>query len=435
MESEKCGPLSIYIHVPFCARKCAYCDFLSHVPGPGEVADYFDCLLAEIRSWSGLIGSRRIRSIFFGGGTPSYVPAEYIAAVMDEIRSQCIPSGKALTGGCRIIDPSAEITLEANPGTFGEEKLRQWREAGINRLSIGLQSADDGELARLGRIHDWKTFEENYRLARACGYDNINVDLMSALTGQTVDSWRRTLEKVLSLRPEHISAYSLIIEEGTPFYELYSRSESGSDIGSASSVDLTSISIPATTDSEDLHQSVAPLPSEEDERLMYHFTKMMLKEHGYERYEISNYSLPGYESRHNTAYWTGGDYLGIGMGAASYIEGRRFRAPADSDGYREYASSQKKISDYDKQTKNEAMEEFMFLGLRMTEGISVDDFNRFFASAKDDDLFSRLYGDVVDRYIDMGLLENAGRRIKLTDKGIDVSNVVLADFLLGEASE
>ena len=545
MESYEERPLSIYIHVPFCARKCAYCDFLSHVPEPDEAAAYFESLLEEIRSWSELLGKRRIRSIFFGGGTPSFVQGEYIAACLEEISKR---SGRAFTAasgdisstehdiesvhsiesehdiksghsiensehdieGKHEADLIPEITLEANPGTFGEEKLRLWRQAGINRLSIGLQSADDEELTRLGRIHSWKMFEENYLLARSCGFDNINIDLMSALPGQTTESWRRTLEKVLALRPEHISAYSLIIEEGTPFYELYGDSKtaagpsafsgsaaepsaaaniaagssalSGSAAGSSLSANIAAGSSAsagiAVRDDGASVVSPAPLPSEEDERQMYHFTKMILKQHGYERYEISNYSLPGYECRHNIVYWTGGDYLGIGLGASSYIEGRRFRAPENMDEYRRYAVSEKVLDRYEKQSKNEEMEEFMFLGLRMMEGVSAEEFNRRFSSYEKDgvgqnvkayqtepvrgtalsendgadqnvkdyqtepvggtapgenvgcDLFSKLYGDVVERYISMGLLQKAGGRISFTDEGIDVSNRVLADFML-----
>ena len=541
MESYKERPLSIYIHVPFCARKCAYCDFLSHVPEPDETAAYFESLLDEIRSWSELLGKRRIRSIFFGGGTPSFVQGEYIAACLEEISKrsgraftaasgdisstehdiesvhsieksehdiksghgiensehsiesehdiksghgiensehsieseQDIKSGHSIENsehdieGKHEADLIPEITLEANPGTFGEEKLRLWRQAGINRLSIGLQSADDEELTRLGRIHSWKMFEENYLLARSCGFDNINIDLMSALPGQTTESWRRTLEKVLALRPEHISAYSLIIEEGTPFYELYGDSKtaagpsalSGSAAGSSLSANTAAGSSAsagiAVRDDGASVVSPAPLPSEEDERQMYHFTKMILKQHGYERYEISNYSLPGYECRHNIVYWTGGDYLGIGLGASSYIEGRRFRAPENMDEYRRYAVSEKVLDRYEKQSKNEEMEEFMFLGLRMMEGVSAEDFNRRFSSYEKGgadqnvkayqtepvrgtapgenvgcDLFSKLYGDVVERYISMGLLQKAGGRISFTDEGIDVSNRVLADFML-----
>ena len=467
MESYEERPLSIYIHVPFCARKCAYCDFLSHVPEPDETAAYFESLLDEIRSWSELLGKRRIRSIFFGGGTPSFVQGEYIAACLEEISKR---SGRAFTAasggssstehdieGKHEADLIPEITLEANPGTFGEEKLRLWRQAGINRLSIGLQSADDEELTQLGRIHSWKMFEENYLLARSCGFDNINIDLMSALPGQTTESWRRTLGKVLALRPEHISAYSLIIEEGTPFYELYGDSKTAAEPSAAANIAAGSSASAGIAVHDDGASVVspAPLPSEEDERQMYHFTKMILKQHGYERYEISNYSLPGYECRHNIVYWTGGDYLGIGLGASSYIEGRRFRAPENMDEYRRYAVSEKVLDRYEKQSKNEEMEEFMFLGLRMMEGVSAEDFNRRFSSYEKGgadqnvkayqtepvrgtapgenvgcDLFSKLYGDVVERYISMGLLQKAGGRISFTDEGVDVSNRVLADFML-----
>jgi oxygen-independent coproporphyrinogen-3 oxidase len=249
-----------------------------------------------------------------------------------------------------------------------------------------------------------------------------------------VESWTRTLEKVLALRPEHISAYSLIIEEGTQFYELYSEGGPVTDSGKHSEGGLVTDPDSGKLKAGEAPRPVAALPSEEEERRMYHCTKTILKKHGYGRYEISNYSLPGFECRHNKVYWTGGDYLGVGIGASSYMEGRRFRAPDTMAAYREYAFSGKDLRRFNKQSRNEAMEEYMFLGLRMTEGISAEDFDRRFGPAGEgmSSIFSELYGAVVRKYIGMGLMEMADGRIRLTDRGIDVSNVVLADFLLDD---
>ena len=228
-----------------------------------------------------LLKNSYIKTVFFGGGTPSILSGEDIVKILDKLRV------------CGNLWEDAEISIEANPGTVTEGKLLLWKKAGINRISFGLQSADNEELKRLGRIHTWEAFEENYYLARKCGFENINVDLMSALPGQTVDTWRKTMERVTALNPEHISAYSLIIEEGTPFYETYAD-----------------------------HPEL--LPSEEEEREMYYLTKHVLKQYGYERYEISNYAIEGLECKHNQVYWERGEYLGVGLGAVEPQERLRY---------------------------------------------------------------------------------------------------------------
>lgn len=362
--------LGIYVHIPFCVRKCSYCDFLS---GPAERAvqkTYVEKLIEEIETYGELLNNRRTETVFFGGGTPSILNGKEIVRIMDKLRK------------LGNISESAEITIEANPGTVNEEKLMCWKEAGISRISFGLQSADNEELKRLGRIHTWEQFLENYKLARACGFTNINVDLMSALPGQSVDTWRRTMEQVAALEPEHISAYSLIIEEGTPFFALYAD-----------------------------HPEL--LPGEEEEREMYYETKTFLASKGYERYEISNYAKPGYECRHNLSYWERVDYLGLGLGAASLLENVR-------------KSNQRDLAEYLKGkfegerellSPEAAMEEYFFLGLRKMRGVDWTPYRQ-------------QYEKTVEKLIGKGLLEADGRYIRLTELGIDVSNCVLAEFLI-----
>lgn len=257
--------LSVYIHIPFCVRKCLYCDFLSAPAVPQVKEQYVDALLSEIEKEAYKYRVYETDTIFFGGGTPSVLPPEQIAGILAKVKE------------CFIVSEQAEISIEVNPGTVSEEALRIYKEAGINRLSIGLQSFLEPELRRLGRIHTPEQFLHTFAAAREAGFDNINVDIMSALPEQTMDDYRITVEKVLELQPEHISAYSLIIEEGTPFYEM-----------------------------------PLVLPDEKTDRQMYQYTETVLKEHGYHRYEISNYAKAGYECRHNKAYWTRRNYVGFG---------------------------------------------------------------------------------------------------------------------------
>lgn len=362
--------LGIYIHIPFCVRKCKYCDFLSGPAGKTEQKAYVEKLLEEIEQYKELLAGRTTETIFFGGGTPSAIDAEDIAGILDQLR---------LYGN---ISKDAEISIEANPGTVTEEKLKIWKAAGINRISFGLQSADDEELKTLGRIHTWKEFKANYQLARNCGFNNLNVDLMSALPGQTVDSWKKTMERVTALEPEHISAYSLIIEEGTPFYEAYAE-----------------------------HPEL--LPTEEDERAIYYETKSYLAGKGYERYEISNYAKPGYECRHNLSYWERVDYLGLGLGAASLLGNVR---KSNQTEMKEYLKGNFE-GEGEVLSEMNAMEEYFFLGLRKMRGVDWTPYRE-------------LYEKTVEKLVQEGLLEKEGNRIRLTELGIDVSNYVLAEFLV-----
>ena len=403
-------------------------------------------LKAEIESQSTKYTDYTVQTIFFGGGTPTAVEAATLCEVLQVLKKHF------------NIAIDAEISMEANPGTVTAEALVQYKEAGINRLSIGLQSANDEELKLLGRIHTYADFLETYRLAVETGFTNINVDLMSALPGQTVQGYEETLQKILALDPppRHISAYSLIIEEGTPFYEVYSAEREEMD----RTGEIRSVSV---------NDKKPHLPSEEAERLMYESTARILAKAGYERYEISNYSQPGYECRHNTVYWRRGDYVGFGLGAASLVNNVRFR---NTDSLQDYLKFFEYVADDRNGTETEPkdicinvelregiigeqeilsveeqMEEFMFLGLRMTNGISKEEFRETFGVSLED-----IFGEVIRKNIKEGLLEEitsekaqkeiadkrmqgaqlqqSGDRIALTKRGLDVSNYVMAQFML-----
>ena len=298
-EKEDLSCLELYIHIPFCVRKCAYCDFLSFPSGEEERERYVERLTEEIEEAGAVSEGYVATAIFFGGGTPSVLTPKQTERILNAVKKSF------------YVAEDAEITTEVNPGTADRKKLEAWRQAGINRLSFGLQSTETRELQYLGRIHTMEDFLESYRAAREAGFENINIDLMSALPGQTVSSWEKTLRTVVSLQPEHISAYSLIIEEGTPFCQLF-----GED-GDAAEEKKRRQSL-----------GIPELPDEDAERRMYYDTERILGEAGYHRYEISNYAKPGYECRHNKGYWTGTEYLGLGLGASSYINIRREKGEA-----------------------------------------------------------------------------------------------------------
>ena len=329
MRNGIASPIEIYIHIPFCVKKCDYCDFLSGPSSPEEQSDYVQALLREIDAVKEGKG-RSVSSIFIGGGTPSVLDAGFIGEILNRIRNKF------------QIQNDAEITIEANPGTADYGKLQAYRDYGINRLSIGLQSPDDRELKILGRIHNYEQFLETYKKARKAGFDNINVDLMSAIPDQTYKGWEKNLRTVAELEPEHISAYSLIIEEGTPF--------------AARQLNL---------------------PDEDTEYNMYEATARILKEYGYKQYEISNYAKRGMACRHNVGYWTRQDYLGFGLGASSLYGKERFSNTADRKKYLENSFSPKLIREREPiLSREDEMAEFMFLGLRMTEGVARTDFEQ-----------------------------------------------------------
>lgn len=393
--------VSLYVHIPFCAVKCKYCDFLSFDgESYGTMLRYVDSLCQEIKLYAPIADDYIVRSVFIGGGTPSILDESLIINIMAFIR-------KTFT-----LDRDAEITIEANPGTLRHQKLNGYKTAGINRISIGLQSADDDMLKKMGRLHNYDQFVASYNAARRAGFDNINIDVMSGLPGQTIHTFVDTLSKVIDYQPEHISVYSLSIEPGTPF----------------------------ANDPEILES----LPPDMIDRRMYEITKKLLSAHGYDRYEISNYAKSGYECKHNMVYWTGGDYIGFGIGASSYFQGKRFNNMTDIFNYIDIMEdTAEKFVSYDNMEKlyNETtskirqnvtpvyidsrMEEFMFLGLRMMCGVSRSEFEERFNK----DIYE-VYGPVLNNYIGQGFMAAVGDRIILTDAGIDVSNVILADFIL-----
>ena len=383
---EQTKNLGIYIHIPFCIRKCAYCDFLSFASEENTRKGYVQSLIAEIRQWED-VERWHITSIFIGGGTPSVLKKEETAGILEAVYNKF------------QVDDDAEITTEANPGTLTKDKLYAYREQGINRLSLGLQSVHDQELKLLGRIHTYEDFLKGFHMAREAGFSNINVDLMSALPGQTVDSWRESLTQILRLKAEHVSAYSLIIEEGTLFFEKYAEDARLRDLG----------------------EDCRILPTEEDERSMYYETRRLTGEYGLEQYEISNYAKPGYECRHNQAYWLRQDYLGFGLGASSLIDNVRFRNTADLKQYSQgiYEKEEREVL-----SVQEQMEETMFLGLRMKDGVSMEAFEKVFHTP-----FSAVYGKTVLDLKNEGLVQTEDERLFLTEKGFDLSNYTLAQFL------
>ena len=385
--------LELYVHIPFCVRKCAYCDFLSAPADTQERTLYIDALTEEIRARKNDFNAYRVSTIFLGGGTPSILEGDDSARIF-----------RALQENFDISD-DAEITMEVNPGTVTEEKAASWRKSGVNRLSIGLQSADDRELKMLGRIHTYREFLDTWKIVREAGFENVNVDLISATPGQNLRSWSETLRKAADLGPEHISAYSLIIEEGTPFYERYGDG-SGED--------------------EDKGNHLPPLPDEDTEREIYKATEKTLAEYGYHRYEISNYSKTGYECRHNLGYWERKEYLGLGLGAASLISECRFHNTADMEKYlRFYENAGTGIcEDIEYLSVEDQMEEFMFLGLRKTAGISVDDFRKVFGKE-----IREVYGEQMRKLEEQRLIEYSGNRVRLTERGIDISNYVFSEFM------
>lgn len=384
--------IEIYIHIPFCVKKCAYCDFLSCPADDKTKSRYVQALCREIEWSKDCLKEYLVDTVFIGGGTPSILEEKYIGQILDTLRS-----------AARISD-DAEITIECNPGTLTMEKLEAYKDVGINRISLGLQSANDEELKTIGRIHNFEEFKKSFNLARLAGFKNINIDIMSALPGQTLDSYKETLARVITLNPEHISAYSLIVEDETP---LKDRVENGE----------------------------VALPSEDEEREMYYYTKEFLEKTGYKRYEISNYAKDGYECRHNIGYWKRVEYLGFGIGAASLFKGERFSNTSDINRYMHILEKEDVMNadevwkalneNIETLTQKDEMEEFMFLGLRMTDGVSKSDFKKIFNCD-----IEAVYGNVIEKLVNQNLIKEAGDLITLTDKGIDISNIVLANFLL-----
>lgn len=370
--------ISLYIHIPFCVRKCLYCDFPSFSGMESIFDDYVRMLCREIDETYSDYRGMEVKSIFVGGGTPSVLPPALLGRISDKIFSRF------------DVDSKAEITIETNPGTLDAKKLGEMKSMYFNRLSTGLQAWQDRLLKKLGRIHTADEFETNFLQARDAGFKNINVDLMFALPAQSLDDWQETLEKVMKLRPEHISAYSLIIEEGTPFFDMFDRGE------------LKEI-------------------DEVTDRKMYYLAKEMLSDKGYKQYEISNFAKEGFECYHNKVYWRTEEYQGFGLGAHSYAGGVRFHNTYDM---KEYLRGEGLRLDKEFLSLQEKQEEFMFMGLRMNEGVSEAEFLRRFGESMDS-----VYGDEIKELISEELLVKKDGRLSLTDRGVDISNSVFEKFI------
>lgn len=381
----------MYIHIPFCERKCRYCDFWSAPASFEQREEYVEQLIASIRREADGYKDRQVISIFFGGGTPSILEDGQLERILDTIYQSF-----------QVLE-TAEITIEVNPGTVDKKKWKAYHKMGINRISIGAQSANDDELRLLGRIHTYEMFEKAYKEARQTGFDNINIDIISSLPGQTRESYAKTLHTFAQLEPEHISAYSLIIEEGTPFHKMFLDEKGNEKIWKEGGQEYQ-------------------LLSEEADRDIYHLTGEILSNYGYDRYEISNYAKKGYECRHNVVYWRRGEYLGFGANAASLIDSVRYLNETTAP----FAKQVEEVL-----SKKDQMSETMILGLRMIEGVSVQDFQEKYGIDP-----QKIYGDVICKFEKQGLLERRkpygntmDERIALTERGLDVANYIMADFM------
>lgn len=383
-------PLGLYIHIPFCLKKCFYCDFLSFENTEVEAhRSYVEALKKEIEYYGQVYSNLySVDTIFIGGGTPSLIDGIFIKELMETIYKQF------------TVLSSAEITIESNPKTLTRENLEIYRTAGINRLSIGVQSLYDMELKRLGRVHKADDFIENYQTAREVGFENINMDLMFAIPEHTEEVWENTLLKAIQLNPEHISFYSLQLEEGTPYFELFEKGE------------------------------IDQIPDEIDRR-MYHHAVELLTQAGYEHYEISNCAKKGFACKHNLKYWNMADYLGLGLGSHSFVEETRFCNTRDMKGYIQSLKSGVDatawIMEKQKNTLKDSQSEYIFTGLRKLNGIQLADFRNRFGQ----ELFEAYpeQRELIEKYVKQGYMMLDQEVLKFTLKGIDISNHILAEFV------
>ncbi len=389
--------VAVYVHYPFCVRKCAYCDFLS-APGSLEKQnEYIKALLREIEGRSGFLKDYRVKSLYFGGGTPTLMPEEGLTAVMNALANSCgcwpWNRGGSEAPGNKANTDVPEATIEANPGTVTAGKAAYWRKLGFNRVSLGMQSANASVLGAMGRIHTSADVEASVRVLRKAGFRNLSVDLIVGYPGDTPEGFHHSLEEAVKLSPEHISCYSLSVEEGTV---LSARLESGE----------------------------WQLPSEETERSMYDDALRTLEQAGYRRYEISNFSRPGFESRHNMAYWDLSEYIGLGLGASSYLGGARLKNTVDLKAYCKTPDPGKLAAVEQAPGRDNDLEEFMFLGLRRTEGVSEAEFRKRFGTSLQEE-----YGQELETLVHEGLLVWEDGRVSLTRRGLDLANVVFEAFL------
>lgn len=376
--------LGMYVHIPFCIRKCQYCDFISFENQQSKTEEYVNAIVQEIKGVKTEIGKKELSTIYIGGGTPSILEIKEIEKIIDTIKKEF------------TISKSAEITIEVNPGTVSKNKLETYQRIGINRISIGLQSTNNEILKQIGRIHTYEQFLATYQMAREVGFQNCNVDLMLALPRQTIEILEESLEKVIALQPEHISVYSLILEENTPMFQEYQY-----------------------------HEVI--FPNEEKERNMYWRVKEILEEKGYQHYEISNFAKPGYESKHNVNCWNQEEYIGIGLAAHSYYQKTRYSNTTNLVKYIENIQKgfwKKNRQIQEEQTKEEQQREYMLLGLRKLEGVSIIDFkNKFFQNPID------LYNKEVEKLVRQELIQIRKQQIQLTQKGLDFANLVWEEFV------
>lgn len=375
--------LSLYIHIPFCERKCFYCDFTSFPRKSENIEKYINYLIKELALYKKKLENYSIGTIFIGGGTPSSIDGHHIYRILEYINNNF------------NIDKESEITIEVNPGTLSLEKARAYKEIGINRISLGLQTMNDELLKSIGRIHTSKDFIDSYEILRKLGLNNINVDLMFGLPNQSLKDIKDTIDKVTELDIKHISYYSLILEEGTLLNDLYEEGK-------------------------------LDLPNEDDERQMYHKGIEYLKQKGYSQYEISNFSKEGYECKHNLIYWKVKPYLGIGISSHSNMEKKRFWNPNTLFGY--YDKLDNGILPIEgEETIDREMEisEYIILSLRLINGINKDEFKKRFGIE-----INEMYNDIINKNKNNGLLQEDKEKICLTEKGLDLCNIVELDFYL-----
>ena len=378
--------IGVYIHIPFCKRKCNYCDFISYTNKSDKIEKYIKCLEQEINKFD--FSKYKVSTIYIGGGTPSFIESKYIKQIMNALYNKInIDKNKK---------EDIEITIEINPGTVNERKLQDYKEVGINRLSIGLQASQDRLLKQLGRIHSFQEFIETYDLSKKLGFENINVDLMLGLPNQTIEDLKESLNKIISLNPNHISIYSLILEEGTKLFNEVENNE-------------------------------LKLPDEEIERNMYWYVKNILELNGYNHYEISNFSKKGKESKHNLNCWNQEEYIGFGVAAHSYLNNTRFSNTKNLEEYIDNINNnnfEKNITIEEEQEIADSKNEFMMLGFRKIEGVDISKFKEKYI---DNPIF--LYREKLDKLVKEGLIEIDLNNIKLTNKGIDFANIVFEEFI------
>lgn len=392
--------LGVYIHIPFCKQKCLYCDFASFANKENMQKEYVEEIKKEIINWKKINKDYKIKTIYIGGGTPSYIDSQYIVDILKLLdvssKSVLMSKNEQTNNTEKTQDDEISITIEINPGTITKQKLEDYKNAGVNRLSIGLQSTKDELLKQIGRIHNYQQFIETYNLARKIGFENINVDLMLGLPNQSIADLKDSLEKICKLNPEHISVYSLIVEDDTPIQKLI-------DTGKLE------------------------LPDEETERQMYWYVKNFLELKGYKQYEISNFAKPGFESKHNLDCWNQKEYIGFGVAAYSYIDNKRFGNISNIEEYIKNCNNQefeKNVITEEVQDKTQKMNEYMILGLRKIDGISIQEFERIFNENP-----IMLYRNELKKLYEEKLISIDGDRIKLSNKGLDLANLVWEEFV------